>query len=105
MDPAIVEHHINTWPDAYPIFQKQRSRHPAKAPAIKAEIDKLHHVGFIYPIAYTSWVSNPVPIDKKQGTIHVCTDYRDLNVACPKDNYMMSFIDQVIDECVGHEIL
>ena len=44
----------------------------AKAPTIKVEIDKLHRSKFIYPIEYTSWVSNPTPITKKQGTISVC---------------------------------
>jgi hypothetical protein len=73
--------------------------------AIKAKIDKLRVAGFIYPIAYTSWVSNPVPVNKKQGTIHVFTDFRDLNHACPKDNFPMPFIDQIIDDCVGHEAL
>jgi len=105
MDPAIVEHHIDTWPNTYPVRQKQRPLHPAKAPAIKAEIDKLRHAGFIYPIAYTYWVSNLVPVNKKQGTIRVCTNYRDLNIACPKDKYPTSFIDQVIDECACHEVL
>ena len=65
LDPSIIEHHIDTWPDITPVCQKQRSLHPSKAAAIKAEIDKLRTAGFIYPIAYTSWVSNPVPIDKK----------------------------------------
>lgn len=37
MDPAIVEHRIDTWPDAIPVRQKQRPIHPAKAPAIKAQ--------------------------------------------------------------------
>jgi hypothetical protein len=73
--------------------------------AIKAEIDKLRVVGFIYPIAYTSWVSNPVPVNKKQGTIRVCTDFHDLNHACPKDNFPTPFIDQIIDDCTGHEAL
>ena len=50
------------------------------------------------------WVSNPVPVDKKQGTIHVCTDFRDLNKACPKDNYPTPFIDQIIDACAGSEV-
>jgi hypothetical protein len=67
--------------------------------AIKAEIDKLRIDGFIYPIAYTSWVSNPVPVNKKHGTICVCTDFHDLNHACPKDNFPMPFIDQIIDDC------
>jgi hypothetical protein len=105
LDPSIVEHRIDTWPDITPVRQKQRPLHPSKAAAIKAEIDKLRTAGFIYPIAYTSWVSNPVPVDKKQGTIRVCTDFRDLNNACPKDNFPTPFIDQVIDDCAGHEAL
>jgi len=105
LDPSIVEHHIDTWPDASPLRQKQHPLHLAKALAIKAEIDNICKDGFIYPITYTSWVSNPVPVNKKHGNIHVCTDYHDLNAACSKDNYPMPFIDQVINNCVGHEIL
>jgi hypothetical protein len=65
LDPSIVEHRINTWPDITPVHQKQRPLDPSKATDIKAEIDKLRTTGFIYPITYTSWVSNPVPVDKK----------------------------------------
>ena len=67
-------------------------------------MEKLLKADFIYPIALTEWVSNPIPIDKKQGTICVCTDFRDLNKACPKDNYPMPFIDQIIDSCAGSEV-
>jgi hypothetical protein len=105
LDPYIVEHCINTWPDITPVRQKQRPLHPSKATAIKAEIDKLRAVGFIYPITYTSWVSNPVPIDKKQGTICIYIDFHDLNNACPKDNFPTPFIDQIIDDCAGYEAL
>nr|KUM50753.1 hypothetical protein ABT39_MTgene597 [Picea glauca] len=48
------------------------------------------------------WVSNLVPVTKKQGTIRVCTDFLYLNLACPKDNYPTPFIDQIIDECAGN---
>jgi hypothetical protein len=65
LDPSIIEHYIDTWLDITPVRQKQRLLHPSKASTIKAKIDKLHVAGFIYPIAYTSWVSNPVPINKK----------------------------------------
>ena len=51
------------------------------------------------------WVSNMVPVTKKQGTIRVCADFLYLNLACPKDNYPTPFIDQIIDECAGNEIL
>jgi hypothetical protein len=65
LDPSIIEHRIDTWLDITPVRQKQGLLHPSKAATIKAEIDKLHTVGFIYPIAHTSWVSNPVPLNKK----------------------------------------
>jgi hypothetical protein len=103
IDPKIVEHEIITYLDAKPVRQKLRPVNPRKAAAIKAEVEKLLKAGFIYPIHLTEWVSNPVPVDKKQGTIRVCTDFRDLNKACPKDNYPTPFIDQIIDECAGCE--
>jgi len=93
MDPVIMEHHIEKWHDASTIHQKQWPLHPTKDPTIKAKIDKLHWAIFIYPIEYTSWVSNPIPVNKKQGTICVWIDYHDLNVAFLKDNYPTSFID------------
>jgi hypothetical protein len=65
LDPSIIKHRIGTWPDITPVRQNQCPLHPSKAAAIKAEIDKLCIVGFIYSIAYTLWVSNPIPINKK----------------------------------------
>jgi hypothetical protein len=103
IDPKIVEHEITTYPNANPIQQKLRPVNPRKETTIKVEVEKLLKAGFIYPIHLTQWVSNPVLVDKKQGMIRVCTDFHDLNKACPKDNYPTPFIDQIIDECVGCE--
>ena len=50
------------------------------------------------------WVSNPIPVDKKQRTISVCTDFRDLNRACLRDNFPTPFIDQILDGCAGSEV-
>ena len=77
---------------------------PRKAPAIKAEIEKLLKDGFTYLIPLTKWVSNLVPVDKKKGAICICIDFRDLNRACPKDNFPTPFIDQILDECAESEV-
>ena len=77
---------------------------PRKAPAIKAEIEKLLKADFIYLVPLTEWVSNPILVDKKQGAICICTDFHDLNCACPKDNFPTPFIDQILDECAGSEV-
>ena len=60
-----MEHHIDTLLDVAPIHRKQWPIHPSKVSTVKAEIEKLRTVGFIYPIAYTTWVSNHVPVNKK----------------------------------------
>jgi hypothetical protein len=104
IDPAIVFHEIKTYPGTKPVRQRLHSVHPRKAAAIKLEVEKLLKAGFIYPVALTEWVSNPVPIDKKGGSIRVCVDYRDINKACLKDNFPTPFIDQIVDDCAGSEI-
>ena len=71
---------------------------------MKSEVEKLLKAGFIYPIALMEWVSSHVPVDKKQGTIHICTNFRDLKKTYPKDNYPTPFIDQIIDACAGSEV-
>jgi hypothetical protein len=104
IDLEIVIHEIKTYPDAKPVRQCLRPVHPCKAAAIKLEVEKLLNVGFIYPVALTDWVSNLVPIDKKQGMICVCVDYRDINNACPKDNFPTPFVDQIVDDYAESEI-
>jgi hypothetical protein len=55
-------------------------------------------------VALTDLVSNLVTIDKKKGTIRVCVDYRDINKACPKDNFPTPFVDQIVEDSTGSEI-
>ena len=88
-------HEIPTYPGLKTVRKRLRLVHPRKAAAIKGEVKILLRVGFIYLIPLTEWVSNIVPVDKKQGTIRVCVDYHDIISACPKDNYPNQFIDNV----------
>ena len=104
LDPSIIEHHIDIRTDVSPILQKKWPIHSSKAPTIKAEIEKLRKADVIYPIAYTTWVSNHVLVNKKQGTICVCIEFHDLNLDCPKDNFPTPFIKQIIDSCANHEV-
>jgi hypothetical protein len=104
INPCIVEDKIRTYLDAKHVRQRIRAINPRKAPAIKEEVEKLLNAGFIYPVPLTEWVSNPIPVNKKKGTICVCMDFHDLNKDFPKDNFPTPFIDQILDECVGREI-
>ena len=77
---------------------------PRKAPTIKAEVEKLLKPGFIYLVPLKKWVSNPILVDKKQGAIRICTNFRDLNRAFPKDNFPTPFINQILDECARSKV-
>jgi hypothetical protein len=101
IDPSIIVHEIKKYPGVKPIQQKLSPVHPKKTVTIKAEVEKLLKSGFIYPIPLTKWVLNIVRVTRKQGTICLCVDYRDINKACLKDNYPMPFIDHIIDNCAS----
>jgi len=69
IDSSIVEHEIKMYLNVKPVRQCLHPIHPKKAAAIKIEVEKILHAGFIYPVPLTDWVSNIVLVMKKQGTI------------------------------------
>ena len=52
---------------------------------------------------FPEWISNPVVVRKKNEKWRVCIDFTDLNKACPKDNFPLPRIDQLVDSAAGHE--
>ncbi|KAL0333076.1 UNVERIFIED_CONTAM: Transposon Tf2-12 polyprotein [Sesamum calycinum] len=46
-----------------------------------------------------------IPVRKKNGQIRVCVDFRDLNSACPKDDFPLPIAELMIDATTGHEAL
>lgn len=104
LDPELIMHHLNVNLGAKLVKQKLRKMHPYITLLVKAELKKLLDVGFIKSIAYPQWVSNIVPVSKPDKRIRVCTDFRDLNNSCPKDDFHLLNIDIIVDLTVGHSI-
>ena len=46
-----------------------------------------------------------MPVIKKNGKMRVCIDFRNLNLATPKDEYPMPIVDLLVDSSTGHQIL
>ncbi|KAL5557475.1 hypothetical protein UlMin_039711 [Ulmus minor] len=92
-------------PKAKPIKQKRRSFNPERYAAINAEVEKLVEAGSIREVQYPEWVANVVLVKKSSGKWRVCTDFTDLNKACPKDSFPLPRIDQLVDATAGHELL
>jgi hypothetical protein len=87
---------------------------------VKKEVLKLLHVGIIYPVPYSEWVS-PVQIMPKKGGMTIvknkknelmpqrtvtawrmCIDYRKLNKATKEDHFSLPFIDEMLEQLANH---
>ena len=88
LDPSIVQHHLLLVPHARPIKQKLRRLHPRWSLQVKEEIQKQLSVGFISMVQYPKWLANVVPDPKKDDKVRVCVDFRNLNKASPKDDFL-----------------
>lgn len=62
-------------------------------------------MGFIKPIDYVEWILNLVSVSKHTGGIRICTDFRDLNKTCPKDDFPLPNIDIIVDLTARNEML
>ena len=46
-----------------------------------------------------------MPIPKKDVKVRMCVDFRDLNKACPKDDFPFPHIDVLVDNTVGNALM
>ncbi|KAL0440371.1 UNVERIFIED_CONTAM: hypothetical protein Slati_2520100 [Sesamum latifolium] len=105
LDPKVAVHHLSVKKGARPVKQRQRRFRPELIPLTETEVNKLIEVGFIRKVKYPIWISSIVPVRKKNGQIRVCVDFRDLNNACPKDDFPLPIAELMIDATTGHEAL
>nr|KYP45379.1 Transposon Ty3-I Gag-Pol polyprotein [Cajanus cajan] len=105
LDRGLVEHKLPMIPGKKPVKQSPRRFAPEVIEKIKEEIERLLKAKFIRTSRYAEWISNIVPVIKKNGKLRVCIDFRDLNTATPKDEYLMPIFETMIDAAVGNEIM
>jgi hypothetical protein len=66
---------------------------------LKKQIDELLEKGFIWPSA-SPWGSPVLFVKKKDGSMRMCIDYRNLNSVTIKNKYPLSRIDDLLDQLV-----
>jgi hypothetical protein len=86
-------------------WQKLRRINPKLAPLIQVELKKMLDVGIIAPTRHSSWCSNLVVVRKKNGGIRLCIDFRNLNLACIKDNYLLPNMETLLQRVTGSKIM
>ena len=102
LDLRLVVHTLNVDPEAKPLAQPARVFHTEIEGQIVKEVQKLLATGFIKPIQHPRWLSNIVPIKKKNRHIRCCVDFRNFNRAYLKDEFPLSNMDLLIDSAAGN---
>eukprot|EP00253_Pinus_taeda_P014545 PITA_14545 len=92
-DTSIIQHTIPMISDEKPVQWKLRNIYPNLENQIKSELNKLLKVKIIFPVRHPRWVSNLLPIRKKNGDIRICIDFRNLNKACQKDSFPLPLME------------
>ena len=101
LDLGLVVPYLNVDLRTKLVVQLARVFHTEVNAQITQEVKKLLAVGFIKPIQHSKWLSNIVPVKKKNGKIRCCINFRNLNKACPQDEFPLPNIHLFIDSATG----
>ena len=121
--PQVVCEYVDIFPDELPGLPPQRvvdfgiELHPGTSPIsitlhrmapielqeLRVQLQELLYKGFIRP--RTSLWGAPVPFAKKKDkTLRLCIDYRQLNMITIKNQYPLSRIDDLFDQLRGAQV-
>jgi hypothetical protein len=101
----VIEHKLQVNPNAKPKKQKLHKMLEEKIEVAKTDVQHLLDAGFIRELTYPEWLANVVMIRKKNRRWRMCTDFTDLNKCCPKNDFPLTRIDQIIDSIAGSDIM
>nr|GEU76042.1 hypothetical protein [Tanacetum cinerariifolium] len=85
----IAKHRLNVREGCSLVRQKKRGQTADRNQAIQ-EVGKLVGAGIKREVHYHDWLSNPMMVKKHNGSWRMCVDFKDLNKACPKDDWKKS---------------
>ncbi|KAM0860250.1 hypothetical protein ACQ4PT_046658 [Festuca glaucescens] len=101
----IIEHTLKVDPSAKPKKQKLWNYSQEREESANEEVQKLLDAGVIREALHSEWLANPVLVEKSNCRWRMCIDFTDLNRACPKDDFPLPLIDQLVDNAAGCEML
>ena len=91
---------INLEPGTRPISIPPYRMAPAELRELKAQLQELLNKGFIRPSA-SPWGAPVLFVKKKDGSLRMCIDYRQLNKVTIKNKYPLPRIDDLFDLLQG----
>uniref|UniRef100_A0A7N2LFY1 RNA-directed DNA polymerase n=1 Tax=Quercus lobata TaxID=97700 RepID=A0A7N2LFY1_QUELO len=98
-----IEFSIDLLPRTTPISKAPYRMAPIELKELKEQLVELLDKGFICPSA-SPWGAPVLFFKKKDGSLRLCIDYRDLNRVTIKNKYPLPRIDDLFDQLQGAQL-
>ena len=76
---------------------------PTELKALKSQLKELLDKGFIRP-SVSPWGAPVLFVKKKDGTLRMCIDYRQINKVTVKNKYPLPRIEDLFDQLKGASV-
>ena len=94
---------IKVLPGIAPISKAPYRMAPVELRELQVQLQELLDKGFIRP-SYSPWGAPVLFVKKKDGTLRMCVDYRELNKVTVKNKYPLPRIDDLFDQLKGASV-
>ncbi|VVA41124.1 PREDICTED: retrotransposon, partial [Prunus dulcis] len=98
-----IEFTIELMPGISPVSQAPYRMAPAELKELKVQLQELVDKGFIRP-SFSPWGAPVLFVKKKDGTMRLCVDYRQLNKVTVRNKYPLPRIDDLFDQLRGAKV-
>ena len=99
----VVDFHIDLMSGVTPISKVPYRMAPAEMAELKKQLDELLEKGYIRP-SVSPWGAPVLFVKKKDGSMRLCIDYRELNKVTVKNRYSLPRIDDLFDQLRGAKV-
>ena len=98
--PREVDFHIDLVPGAEPISREPYKMTTHELEELKVQLEELLEKGHIRP-SVSPWGAPVIFVKKKDGSLRLCIDYRQLNKVTIRNRYMLSSFDDFFYQLKG----
>src|SRR3954462_1919070 len=95
-----VEFSIDLVPGTSPVSMAPYRMSPSELAELNKQLEELLEKKFIRP-SVSPWGAPVLLVKKKEGSMRLCVDYRQLNKVTIKNRYPLPRIDDLMDQLVG----
>ncbi|KAI3776021.1 hypothetical protein L1987_45781 [Smallanthus sonchifolius] len=95
-----IEFQIDLLPGAEPVAKAPYRLAPSEMKELMSQLEELTEKGFIRP-SISTWGAPVLFVKKKDGSMRMCIDYRELNKRTVKNKYPLPRIDDLFDQLQG----